>query len=73
MWISLARTALLALALTPLGAACGPPAPDHSEEKLQCLRGCAAQKDACILGAQVAAQIQQCDGQNQACVGTCPR
>jgi len=73
MWISLARTALLALALTPLAAACGPPGPDLTEEKLQCLRGCAVQKDSCIINAHVAAEVQQCDGQNQACVGRCPQ
>lgn len=79
MCISSARTALLAAALTSIAlavslacAACEPPGPDHTAEKIQCLRACAAQKDTCIINAKIAAHIQQCDGQNQACVETCP-
>ncbi|NOU27294.1 MAG: hypothetical protein HOO96_05240 [Polyangiaceae bacterium] len=69
---SFAHARLLGPVLAIALAACEPPAPDHTAARLECLRGCAGKKDACILGAQSAPQIQQCDEQNQACVGSCP-
>lgn len=73
--ISVPALALVFVLVSGLGLACAgcePGGPDHAPEKIECLRGCAAQKDACILQAHVAAQVQQCDGQNRACVASCP-
>jgi len=67
-----ARGRLLGPVLIAAVAACEPSAPEHTAAKLECLRGCASKKDACILGAQTAPQIRQCDEQNQTCVESCP-
>lgn len=65
-------TMAMALALTPPLAACEPAGRDDTPARLECLRGCAAQKDTCILTAQFATQVQQCDSQNQTCFRQCP-
>ena len=72
MRASIVVTIALLLSTTAV-AACQAAGPDHTAERLQCLRGCASQKDACIVSAQSAAQVQQCDGQNQQCVAPCPQ
>ena len=41
-------------------------------ERLACLQGCAAAKDACILDAHVSSEIQRCDAASSACVEGCP-
>jgi len=44
---------------------------EPSEQQLGCYRGCSAEKDACILEAMTAAQIQACDLRSQRCSATC--
>ena len=65
-------TMAIPLSLTQLLAACEPTGRDDTPARLECLRGCAVQKDTCILTAQSAIQVQQCDSQNQACFQQCP-
>lgn len=59
----LAVVAMLAL---PATACFGP-----TEEQLDCYRGCGAEKDACILAAMTAAQIQACDLRSARCSASC--
>jgi len=42
-----------------------------SESEILCYQGCAQQKDACMLAATTAAQIQGCDQQSAHCSGGC--
>jgi hypothetical protein len=42
-----------------------------SEEQLDCYRGCGTEKDACILAATTAAQIQACDSRSARCTASC--
>lgn len=57
----------MALLLAAIGCTVGP-----SEERLQCLSGCARENDSCLLAAMNADQIQQCDLRDQRCSATCP-
>jgi hypothetical protein len=61
------RVWLLVAALAELATACFEP----SEAQLGCYRGCGAEKDACILAATTAAQIQTCDVRSSRCTATC--
>jgi hypothetical protein len=40
---------------------------------VECLNGCARQKDACLVGATSADGIQRCDGQSLSCNAGCER
>ena len=42
-----------------------------SEEQLGCYQGCGREKDACMLAAATAAQIQVCDARGSRCSAVC--
>lgn len=50
------------------GCAMGP-----SEERLNCLTGCALAKDQCMLNAMSAETVQTCDWRARRCTEPCPQ
>jgi hypothetical protein len=44
-----------------------------SEERLNCLNGCASEKDQCMLNAMTAQGIQACDARARQCSEPCPQ
>jgi len=44
-----------------------------SEQRLNCLNGCAREKDSCVLNAMTPDGIQACDARARACSVPCPQ
>lgn len=42
-----------------------------SDEEVRCYQACARDKDACMLSASTAEQIQACDSRSSRCTATC--
>jgi hypothetical protein len=66
---SMKQRALIAyLLVASAGCRFGP-----SEQRLDCLNGCAREKDSCMLGATTAEAIQACDENARICSLPCPQ
>lgn len=59
---------VLALAMMLAGCNIGP-----SEERLNCLNGCAREKDQCMLSAMTPGGIRACDDRARRCTEPCPQ
>ena len=64
------RWVLLVLLVLGVAGGCRP---GPSEQRLNCLQGCARDKDGCMLAAMTPPQIEYCDGRSTYCNQGCPQ